>query len=412
MTPVDEPYLLISPVCYSYMAPDGERYLDELWAKDLALHAEYLSQLTVAAPCIVGQVPDNAVRVGANRLLSRITYVDLPAPSRSLVGALASLPRVATRLWHAVSLAKIVHPGLVGWPVPIGWVGFLISKLRSRFILVTIESAPWRIPPGGRAKINKWLRARIYEAVNRCIVNAADLSFFTQEDYRRTLLAADAVHGHVIHASWINDADILSASEARAQWRGKAGPTDIRRFLFAGRLTREKGVDVLLLAARHLAGRDCEVSIDIAGDGPMKAECESARAALGNGVELNLLGMTRYGPDFFALVRSYHAVLVPNLTDEQPRIVYDAYSQAIPILASDTPGLRSCVRDQVTGCLDPAGDAKQLADRIAWACRNVDQLGTMGLAGLEVARSLTHRFMHERRSAVLHEALTGKPGQR
>src|SRR5437763_3525524 len=55
---------------------------------------------------------------------------------------------------------------------------------------------------------------------------------------------------------------------------------------------------------------------------------------------LRLLDPVPPGAPFLALVRRYHALLLPSLSDEQPRVVLDAASQAVPAIASDTDGLR------------------------------------------------------------------------
>ena len=62
-------------------------------------------------------------------------------------------------------------------------------------------------------------------------------------------------------------------------------------------------------------------------------------------------------------------MLVPNLGDEQPRIVYDAYSQAVPVLASATPGLKACVEEGVTGRFFAPGSPSELAQQVGPAAR-------------------------------------------
>jgi glycosyltransferase involved in cell wall biosynthesis len=101
------------------------------------------------------------------------------------------------------------------------------------------------------------------------------------------------------------------------------------------------------------------------------------------------------------MLRNYHAVVIPSITDEQPRIVFDCYSQAIPVIASDTHGLRSCVANGVTGRLVQPGDTEALAGVIASVRTDIAGLERMGLAALEVARKHTHRRMHEERQVLL-----------
>lgn len=405
MTTIALPYLLIANTCPHYVTGDARRHLSALWAKDLALHLAYLPMFTVCAPTDGGDLPADAIDVADWPELAFASFIDLPEQSRSVWRTLCRLPAGLTRLWRAIRAASIVHVGVVGWPIPLGSLALLMAKLQGKFVVVIIESAPWRIPRSAKSSWVKRLRANFWEAANRNLVSLADLSIFTQEEYRDSLLTRRRERGHVIHASWINEADILSEESARGDWEHKLLPDEPTQLLFAGRLTEEKGVRVLLDAARRLNLQGCALNIDIAGDGPLRDACAICAAELTGSVRLRLVGTTRYGPEFFAMLRGYHAVLVPSLSDEQPRIVYDAYAQAIPVFASDTPGLRSCVTAGLAGFLDPSNSSEALASRIALACANKSMLYTMGLAGLRIARSLTHRAMHTKRALILAQAI-------
>ena len=114
-----------------------------------------------------------------------------------------------------------------------------------------------------------------------------------------------------------------------------------------------------------------------------------------------------YGPEFFGKLSEYDALLVPSLSGEQQRILFDAFSQGVPVIASDTKGVRDVVEDGVNGFLCPTGDVQELAaalERHASARRG---LRDAGLRALELARDRTHAAMHLERTAILNEALRG-----
>jgi glycosyltransferase involved in cell wall biosynthesis len=147
------------------------------------------------------------------------------------------------------------------------------------------------------------------------------------------------------------------------------------------------------------------IKVDVLGQGELLDECMNLKNILHNSVEIDLLGTIPYGSPFFERLQQYHAVVVPSLSDEQPRIVFDAYSQALPVLASDTPGLRSCVYPQKTGVLVKSNDAIALADALQNLFQNLEQLKVMGLEALQVARQMSHRTMHQKRWQLLAESL-------
>jgi glycosyltransferase involved in cell wall biosynthesis len=112
-----------------------------------------------------------------------------------------------------------------------------------------------------------------------------------------------------------------------------------------------------------------------------------------------------FGPEFFSILRSHDAVLVPSITDEQPRVLFDAFSQAVPAVGSDTGGIREVVEPEITGRLVQPGDVQALAEAMVWAAGSRPTLRAMGLKGLDAVRGRTHRAMHAYRSGIIRQAL-------
>jgi glycosyltransferase involved in cell wall biosynthesis len=148
------------------------------------------------------------------------------------------------------------------------------------------------------------------------------------------------------------------------------------------------------------AGHPLEV--DAIGEGALRAEVAQAATDLRH-VHLRLLDPVPYGAPFLSLLRSCHAVIVPSITDEQPRILYDAASQAVPALASDTAGHRTAVEDNVTGWRFAPGSAKALYHAMLRAGSDPQALQTMGLTARDRAEGQTHQAMHLARATRLAE---------
>jgi glycosyltransferase involved in cell wall biosynthesis len=167
-------------------------------------------------------------------------------------------------------------------------------------------------------------------------------------------------------------------------------------------LTAEKGVDTLLDAVRILDRRGERWRLDIIGEGPRRDACRALAEQL-RSVRMCVLSEVPYGAKFFDLLGQYHAVVVPSLSDEQPRIVFDAFSQALPVLASSTDGLTPHVKDGETGWLFEANSAEALARVLSEAAKDVARLRQLGLSALAAARGSTHEEMHRRRWRILVE---------
>ncbi len=388
-------YLLVIPIpCY--VDESGAVWVERLWHHDLVEHLTYLKDFVLCAPRLPHDPKADLVRFrvpdGA-----RASFAFLP-PQTSFVRAMLHLPRTAVVLWRAIGDADIVHSTVGGWPYPLGWITNPVALLRRKRLVIVVES-PWRMGRRGwKHRLMDMDPLRDWMARWAC--NRAHLALFTHASYRDALCGRNGKRAYVTPAVWVNDADILGDTAAEAAWARKVH--EPVRLLFAGRLVESKGIGVLLAALRSLDALGVEGCVDIVGQGPLRDACLQA-ASESRSVRLRVLEPVPYGQPFFQLVGRYHTVLVPSLSDEQPRIVFDANSQAVPVIASDTNGLRPHVDNGKTGWLVPAGDVSALVTAIARAVGAATQLRAMGLAALRMSRGFTHKAMHRRRSQLLRK---------
>ncbi len=135
----------------------------------------------------------------------------------------------------------------------------------------------------------------------------------------------------------------------------RSGPGDY--FLFLGRFAKEKGLRMLLDAWEDL---DAELLLIGEGpDGDALKELAPANVRFQGSVPAEAV------PE---LLRSARAVLVPSLWGEPaPRVITEAYSAGVPVLASRMGGLPEMVDQDVSGLLvdnDP-GSWKKAIERLA-----------------------------------------------
>jgi glycosyltransferase involved in cell wall biosynthesis len=400
-TRYQHPYLLVVgqnlPI---YRDRSGQLFTEKLWQKDLAMHLEYLDHLMIAVPLLHQEPPSDAVLLDAG-----IEIIELPAQA-SFLSAIWAMPAIVYRLWRAIRRAGIVHSAIAGWPIPMGWIVTPLVLLCRKPYVVIVESAPWRLPKGTATSWKRQLRASSQERISRWVLGKTALAIFTQDEYRQSLMGRQASRGHVIPASWIDEQAILTDVEAELVWQRKLTAPDPRlKILFVGRLVPDKGVRVLLEALRQLSAADAPIMLSILGEGDLKSECTAAGSDLTGLTSVRVLGTVPYGAPLFELIREYDALVVPSLSDEQPRIVFDAYSQAVPVFASNTAGLRSCVREGETGMLTPSNDVAALVTLLQYASHHRSELRQLGRQSLKYAHEMTHQEMHRERVVLLKDML-------
>ena len=138
--------------------------------------------------------------------------------------------------------------------------------------------------------------------------------------------------------------------------------------LFVGRLSPEKGIDVLARAASEVSG----LQLRVAGTGP-------AEYAL-NGVP----GVKWLGALAQAAVREEMsgaiALVLPSIWYENfPRTLVEAFACGLPVIASRIGALAELVVEGVTGLLFEPGDPGDLAAKLRWAQEHAMEMAAMGL---------------------------------
>jgi glycosyltransferase involved in cell wall biosynthesis len=140
--------------------------------------------------------------------------------------------------------------------------------------------------------------------------------------------------------------------------------------LLFGRLRANKGVRVLLQAARTL-GRDPGFDLRIVGGGDPALEAEVRTAADSYPWIHCEIGWV--SPDRMAeLYSTASLVVLPYTTfHSQSGVLADAYGYRLPLVVTDVGAIGPTVRDDETGWVVPPSDADALGDAIAGAMRSL-----------------------------------------
>lgn len=136
------------------------------------------------------------------------------------------------------------------------------------------------------------------------------------------------------------------------------GPGDGNYFLYAGRLTEEKGLRTLLACWKK--GRDL-APLWIVGDGPL---CDEVRQAAATMPHVRWLGMKR-SEEVVWLMERAKATICPSLWYEgMPRVVIESLAVGTPVVASLIGGYPEMIADGNSGALFTAGDENALLQRL------------------------------------------------
>jgi glycosyltransferase involved in cell wall biosynthesis len=230
-----------------------------------------------------------------------------------------------------------------------------------------------------------------------CLGRAAPWPAVAHGCYRDSRLATAAVAGmlvtHGAIGTWRRKADVFVALTEFARRKFIEGGLPAERIvvkpnfvtpdpgvgegegsyaLFVGRLSPEKGVDVLLDAFRRAGGA---VPLVVVGDGPLAPQVAEMAASNGN---LRWLGW-RPRAEVHALLREARFLVFPSVWFETFGLgIVESFAAGRPVLASALGAPAEIVEPGRTGWLVPPGDAAVLAAALEAAWSDPTAASVMG----------------------------------
>jgi glycosyltransferase involved in cell wall biosynthesis len=144
-------------------------------------------------------------------------------------------------------------------------------------------------------------------------------------------------------------------------YSGGREPCKDNYLLYYGRLSREKGLELLLETAENL-----QVNLKIAGTGPLE---ETVLGYAGRNKNIEFMGY-KYGSDLDNLIKGSSFVVVPSeCYENNPMTIIESYSYGIPVIGSRLGGIPEILIDDSTGFLFEPRNAADLAGVIRKAMK-------------------------------------------
>ena len=172
------------------------------------------------------------------------------------------------------------------------------------------------------------------------------------------------------------------ASSSQPDWSERRGG------LFVGRLSPEKGIEVLVQALTQLPR---SLRVLVAGSGPLQA---GVKNFFGD----DYLGFCPPAVVQREMARALYVVAPSTCYETFGMSVVEAFAAGTAVIASNHGSLGELVRDGETGLLVEPGNAVQLAERMRWAEAHPDEMKRMGMAA---RAEYERRFTPERNYRML-----------
>lgn len=176
--------------------------------------------------------------------------------------------------------------------------------------------------------------------------------------------------------------DTAAFNPARAGWvaRHRMGGRDATIVLYVGRISREKGLDVLAEAFRRASAQRPGLRLALVGDGPYRRDLAVALA----GTPHRFLG-SLHGAALAAAYASADMFCLPSQTETFGQVVVEAGASGLPVIVSDRGGAHEAVEDGRTGLVVRAGDPSAFAAAIGALADSPERRHIMGALGRDAA---------------------------
>jgi glycosyltransferase involved in cell wall biosynthesis len=175
--------------------------------------------------------------------------------------------------------------------------------------------------------------------------------------------------------------------------RGGADPS-AKVAVAVGRLSYEKGYDLLLDAWAQAVADRPEWTLRVYGDGPERERLEQQAGTLGVAGSVRFLGPTNEVPR----AMSDGSILISASRAEGfPMTLLEAMACGLPCVAADcAPGVRELIRPGQTGYLAPPGNTDLLAERLGLLMDDQGARERMGRAALSLVAAYSPDEILER----------------
>lgn len=198
-------------------------------------------------------------------------------------------------------------------------------------------------------------RGRIYRFIDKVLLRRFDSVLFVSGATRR-----------LVPRLWLPDSrtcvlhnGLVLGKYGAATVSAPRRPLDPRSvtLLNVGRLSPEKGQDLLLEAMAPLAARHPGLNLKFAGTGPEEAKLRALAGKLGIGDRVHFLGYIHDMPSLYADV---DLLVQSSLTEGLPNVIVEAAYLRVPILATRVGGTDEVVEHGKSGWLIEAGDVNAI----------------------------------------------------
>jgi glycosyltransferase involved in cell wall biosynthesis len=202
-------------------------------------------------------------------------------------------------------------------------------------------------------------------------------------------------------AGWGLPADRIEVLVNPAPPPAEVEPAELESgtFVFVGRLTQQKALDVALRALAAVP----EAQLLLVGDGPLREELEGLARELGISARARFLG-TKPRAEVLSVLAGATAALLTSAWENLPHTAVEALAVGTPVVSTAVGGVPEVVHDGENGLLVPAGDVEAVAGALRALIEDGALRARLAAGARPSVESISRERIYGRLEALLGDA--------
>jgi glycosyltransferase involved in cell wall biosynthesis len=250
-------------------------------------------------------------------------------------------------------------------------------------------------------------RTPLYYRVDRLCLPRYDRVVAVSPDLFEASRAADVPEDRCVLIENGIDTDEYRRRVPASRAKARLGVPSGRLVVGAvGRLSEEKGFDLLIRAADRLLHEGHDFELWIVGTGDQRPTLEQLINDLGRADRVRLLG---YRADVLDIYDAMDVFALSSLREGLPNVVLEALALQVPVVATRIAGLPRLIRDGVEGLLVAPGSQEDLAGGIRRLLCDEALRGQLAAGGrMTIEERYSFRIRMDKMRVVYDDVLTNR----
>ena len=297
-------------------------------------------------------------------------------------GGLNPFADIASTL-QLVKKIKGIQPDLVfsyfAKPVIYGSIAAKIARVPN--IIGMLEGLGYTFtdqPEGqtGKTKLIRNIQVLLYRFAFPCLDKMIFLNPDDQHDLMQTY-GLKVPEVHILGGIGLN----------LKEYQYSAAPISPVKFIFIGRLLKEKGVFELIDAIRKVKLKYPHAHFTVLGAIDHQNMGALKQEQLDQFINEELFEYPGHVTNVQDWLTDASIFVLPSYREGVPRSTQEAMAIGRPVITTDVPGCRETVVDGVNGFLVPKWDAEALASKMCYFIEHPEQINVMGLESFKIAQN-------------------------